>query len=70
MNFFLNIVSVISAFVFGVGILYWIMDVTVGRLKFLHSENEWYGLQVKDGVFLIIAILIILHFFTFYKPYL
>lgn len=65
----LNFISIISAFIFGVGILYSIMDATIGKLEILKSPKEWYGLQVKDFIFLIIAIASILTFFDFYKPY-
>jgi len=65
----LNLISVASAFLFGVGCLYWIMDVTIGKLKFLHSEKEWHGLQVKDFVFLISAAILLISIFDFYKPY-
>lgn len=64
-----NIISVASAFVFGVGFLYWVMDVTIGRLKFLHSEKEWNGLQLKDFMFLLFSAVLLLSIFDFYKPY-
>ena len=69
MSSILNLISVASAFVFGVGFLYWMMDATIGKLKFLHSEKEWIGLQIKDFVFLISAAVLILSVFDFYKPY-
>ncbi|AQX52405.1 hypothetical protein [Elizabethkingia anophelis] len=65
----LNTISVISAFVFGVGVLYWIMDATVGKIKFFHSHFEWNGMQIKDFIFLAISIFVILSFLDFYKPY-
>lgn len=65
----LNFISVVSALLFGVGILYWIMDVSIGKLKFLYSEREWHGLQYKDAVFLIVSLILILTTSTFYKPY-
>lgn len=67
--FLLNLISVISAFIFGVGFLYMLMDATIGKIKIFHTDREWYGLQVKDFVFLIIAIVILLSNFDFYKPY-
>lgn len=69
MTTFLNLISVMSAFIFGVGILYWILDITVGKLKFLHSDKEWLGLQVKDAVFFTISIILLLKYTDFYKPY-
>ena len=69
MGTILNFISVASAFVFGVGILYWIMDISIGKLKFLHSKSEWLGLQVKDIIFFSIAVFVVLQFTTLYKPY-
>lgn len=69
MNTYLNIISVTSAFIFGVGVLYLALDATFGKLKFIHSKLEWNGLQVKDFAFLIIAICILLSFFNFIQPY-
>jgi len=65
----LNLISIVSAFVFGAGVLYWIMDITIGRIKILHSQFEWHGLQVKDFIFLAVSVFLILFFFDFYKPY-
>lgn len=69
MNIILNFISVLSAFIFGVGILYWLMDETVGKVKFLNSEKEWNGLQIKDFIFLLFSIVILISLFDFYKPY-
>lgn len=64
-----NLISVVSAFIFGVGLLYWIMDVTIGKLKFLHSDKEWNGMQYKDLIFILFSAVILLSIFDFYKPY-
>lgn len=69
MSTIMNLVSVVSAFVFGVGCLYWIMDVTIGKLKFLHSDKEWNGLQYKDYAFLVLSAVFLIFFLDFYKPY-
>lgn len=69
MEALLNFISVTAAFVFGVGSIYWIMDITIGKLKFLNSENEWYGLQIKDLIFLVISFFLVLNFISFYRPY-
>lgn len=69
MNTVLNIFSVLSAFIFGVGILYCVLDVTVGKLKLLHSDREWNGLQIKDAVFLLLSAIALLLFTDFYQPY-
>jgi len=65
----LNFVSIISAFIFGVGFLYIIFDLTIGKIKITQSKFEWNGLQIKDFIFLAISAIIILSFFDFVKPY-
>ncbi len=69
MNGMLNIISVVSAFVFGTGLIYLALDATVGRLRFLSSKFEWNGLQIKDFAFLIVAVIVLLTFFGFVQPY-
>ncbi len=64
-----NFISVAASFLFGVGILYLILDFTIGRIKILRSKFEWNGLQIKDFVFLALAIFIVLFFFDFVQPY-
>ncbi len=68
MGIIINIVSIMSAFGFGVGCLYLIMDVTIGRIKIFHSKFEWRGLQIKDFIFLIIAVVFLLSNFSFVRP--
>ena len=69
MALILNAISATSAFLFGVGIIYIFLDSTVGRLAFLQSKFEWHGLQVKDFIFLLIGIIVIISFTSFYLPY-
>jgi hypothetical protein len=66
---FLNILSVISAFVFGTGMIYLTLDNTIGRFRFLSSRFEWMGLQIKDFIFLFIAMMTLICFVNFVKPY-
>lgn len=68
MSDIINTVSVISAFFFGVGCLYLLMDATIGRIKIFHSKFEWFGFQIKDFVFLILAIIFLLSNFSFVRP--
>lgn len=68
MNDIINIVSVIAAFGFGVGCLYLLMDITIGRLKVLCFDYELFGFQIKDLVFLVLAIVFLLSNFTFIRP--
>lgn len=65
----LNTISVAASFLFGVGIIYWMLDITVGRLNFIKSKFEWNGLQIKDFVFLFVSILILITKVSFIKPY-
>lgn len=69
MALILNAISATSAFLFGVGIIYIFLDSTVGRLSILESEFEWRGLQVKDFAFLLIGIIVIIRYTSFYLPY-
>ena len=68
MSAIINIVSIISAFGFGVGCFYLLMDATIGRIKVLHSKFEWLGFQIKDFVFLILAVIFLLSNFSFVRP--
>ena len=68
MNDIINIVSVIAAFGFGVVCLYLLMDTTIGRLKVFHSDSDLFGFQIKDLVFLVLAIVLLLSNFTFIRP--
>lgn len=69
MNVLLNLFSASVAFLFGVGVIYSILDFTVGNFKILKSKFEWNGLQIKDFVFLLFAATFLLINFSFYKPY-
>lgn len=65
----LNAISVISSFLFGTGLIYCLLDITIGRIKLLHSTCEWNGLQIKDIFFIIIAVFSILQYTSFIEPY-
>ena len=65
----INTISIISAFIFGTGMIYILLDFTVGKIWFLNSKYEWHGLQIKDFTFLAIGAYIILHFLNFATPY-
>ncbi|HYF29811.1 MAG TPA: hypothetical protein VD993_01715 [Chitinophagaceae bacterium] len=69
MSLLLNAISVASAFLFGVGVVYLLLDFTLGRLRFLHSDFEWHGLQVKDFAFLAIAASAVLKFTNIIRPF-
>ncbi len=65
----LNLISIIAAFLFGTGILYLLMNATIGKLKILNSKFEWNGFQVKDFIFITAAAIILILTFDFVKPY-
>lgn len=68
MSTIINVVSMISAFGFGVGCLYLLMDATIGRIKIFRSEFKLFGMQIKDFVFLILAVIFLLSNFSFVQP--
>jgi hypothetical protein len=69
MNIILNSISATAAFLLGVGFIYTVLDTTVGRLKILQSKFEWYGLQLKDYLFIAVGAFFILSFTSFVLPY-
>ncbi len=69
MSAVLNLISVTSAFLFAVGIIYCIFDLTIGKIKIFNSSFIWHGLQIKDFIFLFISIILIFKFTNFYRPY-
>ncbi len=69
MNILLNAISVTATFIVSVGLLWLILDNTVGRFKFMKSKRLWYGFQFKDFLFITLSTLFILCFFDFYLPY-
>ncbi|GEM_PF-1408363 len=69
MNILLNTISVIATFIVSVGLLWLILDNTIGRFRFVKSTFNWHGFQVKDFIFISLSSLFILGFFDFYLPY-
>ena len=69
MDMILNTISATAAFLFGVGIIYIALDITLGRLKILHSKFMWHGLQVKDFAFIAVRVITILSFINLVLPY-
>jgi len=69
MKIIMNIICVLSAFVFGTGIIYIMLDGTIGKIKHIHSKFEWNGLQIKDFIFLLLSAVIILTCFDLVSPY-
>lgn len=53
----IKIISNIASVIFSIGVIYIFLDQTVGRLRSLRSKFVWYGLQVKDFIFLGISII-------------
>lgn len=69
MNILLNTISVVATFIVSVGLIWLILDNTIGRFRFMKSTFNWYGFQVKDFIFISLSSLFILCFFDFYLPY-
>jgi hypothetical protein len=69
MNIILNSISATAAFLLGVGIIYILLDTTVGRLKILQSRFAWYGIPVKDYALIAISVFTILSWVPFVLPY-
>jgi hypothetical protein len=65
----LNALSIAATFIFGVGLIYLVLDATIGKIKVLHSKFEWNGLQIKDFVFLAVGAGIIIFCTSFVTPY-
>lgn len=63
MNSVVEILSTGSAYAFGIGAIYTFLDLTIGRLNFLSTKEEWNGLQPKDFVFLLLGLLVMLFVF-------
>lgn len=57
MKAFFNVISVLSAFGFGIGCIYLLIDATLGRLKFLQFDADLYGIPLKDLFFLLYLLL-------------
>ena len=58
MEYIVNTLSVISSYGFAIGCIYLFMDATIGRLKFLQLKFDFWGVSVKDALFLIVAIIL------------
>lgn len=69
MSIILNSISVIATFIVSVGVLWLILDNTIGRLNFTKSKNDWFGFQIKDAAFISFSAFIVLYYFDFYLPY-
>lgn len=69
MSLLLNFISTGAALLFGIGLIYTILDETIGRIRIIQSKFEWNGLQIKDFVFLIISSIILLGNYTFIRPF-
>ncbi len=69
MDTILNLISQISAAIFGSGVLYLFLEYIFRKLGILGSKWEWYGLQIRDIILLPLSILLIIVFFDFTKPY-
>ena len=62
MNTFLNITSVISTIIVILGIIYFLLNNTIGRLAFIKK------FIYRDTLYIFIGIIFILFFFEFHLP--
>jgi len=69
MKALLNVISVLSAFGFGVGCIYLLIDATLGRFKFLQFDADLYGIPLKDLFFLALSVIILLLNVSFIMPF-
>ena len=58
MEYIVNILSVIFAYGFAIGCIYFFIDATIGRIKLLHVEFGLFGVHIKDVFLLIVAVLL------------
>ncbi len=65
----LNTISIISAFIFGVGVLYIAMAHLLKLVDHNNHKQILWGFSLPDIVILIISAVIVLSGFTLYKPY-
>ena len=59
----LNLISVVATFILIEGMVYFILNFTVGKIAVIKR------FQYKDLVFLLIGLILILKFFRFYLPH-
>gem|GEM_PF-1713470 len=70
MKSILNAIASVSTFFTLLGVLYFILNFLLGRIRFLNFSPIVYGIKIKDITFLIIGILIIVHVVkSYYKPW-
>lgn len=69
MKTILNSISQLSSIVFAVGIVYLILEATIGKIKKINHKKALLGVDVKDYIFLVAAIFIVIYFFDTIKPY-
>lgn len=70
----LNSISVLATFVTAIGIIYLLLDNTVGRIGKLRVYHISKSILLKDAIFVTLAIavivsLLILNVISFYKPW-
>lgn len=68
MTTFLNFLSVGSTFIVITGIIYFVLNLTLGWIKFL-NRTVLNLISIKDLVFYSIAILLQIKYVTFYQPW-
>lgn len=69
MNILLNLLSQSSAILFATGIIYLALSATIGKIKWINHEKFIMGIQIKELVFLVVSLMIVIVFFDAIKPY-
>ena len=65
----LNTISIIATFIVAQGVIYFVLDMTMGKLSILNFEIVKSKIQVKQILFLLLGLYIFLFFFDFYLPW-
>ncbi len=68
MNFILNMISVVATFIVFSGLIYFILNILVGRLSILNHEISK-CFKIKHIIFYSIAIILLFSFTVFYLPW-
>lgn len=64
----LDIISVVGMFMIVWGVLFFLQNLLLGNIPFLHDSIILGTLRLKDLLFTVTSALIISRFVTFYKP--
>lgn len=66
---FFVVISSLSAAIFGICIIYLILDFLTKSIQILDFGPVWYGFRIKDGILFVISILLLFMNFSITTPY-